>query len=118
MANLTESDMPALLEALRTTGQARLRNLGHDFNELEFLLGAATVIEALAPGETDERGERRTSKLIPAAWFLLVPVGRSWVDPDEKIAQELGLERCIYCGKPATTEVEGDPFCDKCQEEI
>jgi len=117
MANLTREDMPAVLEALRKTGEARLRAHKREFNELEFLFGAATVIEALAPG--DGNG---ISALIPPIWILGLPVGRSWIDPDGKIADALGFVDCAECGKPAEgrygmRNLDGDRLCHKCYKE-
>lgn len=117
MANLTREDLPPILEKLRQTGEARLRAHKREFNELEFLFGAATVFEALAPGEGNG-----VSPLTPPMWLLGLPVGRSWVDPDGEIAKALGFIDCVYCSKPAEGRYgqrtpDGDRLCLECYKE-
>lgn len=122
MANLDQPQREALLNELREVGAARLRKFGREFNEFEFIMGAAAVIGHLFPGETTENGRELISPVIPPFWVMALPVGRSWVDPDGEIGKALGFIDCAFCNRPAEREhgmrnLDGDRLCHECYKE-
>lgn len=123
MARISKKRSKALLNTLREVGATRLRKFGRDFDEFEFLMGAAAVIGKIFPGPVDPKtGQELLSPVIPPAWVLLLPVGRSWVDPDGEIGKSLGFIDCAFCNRPAEREhgmrnLDGDRLCHKCYKE-
>jgi hypothetical protein len=105
---LTREQIDTVVRVVKEVGVARLRAHRFDFDETEYLIGAATAIQAVTDG---------TFNQIPGLVMHMLS-GRSVIDPDGSIKESLGMRECIYCGKQATTEIEGDPLCDTCHEEI